>query len=349
MLRSSISSLRLGTSRWASPGGASPWPDPVHAVLTLEDASPAYGQPGAILASLSHPALEPLGIVLTNWATIQFGEGDDLAESSAFEVEAGGDPYQVSVDTWDGGGFASLDVSDTATIYPPADVEPVRVYKGSLVYSASGSVAKSDILAQSFLSGATPSALEVEFEAVGAGASGSYQSTDGQYGGRPGAVSKATRAWAEVPSTVTYTVGAGGTGDGGASSVSGIVSAAGGVRLVSPLSPKDRPTGPGQGSSYPRGDDEAKRGGKANAADSALAVDGGTGGATSRPSTNGHDAATPFQHGGGAAAVNGAATGAGIGGWPGGGGGSYSVAGGTNPRGGHGAVRLHVYAWEIPA
>jgi hypothetical protein len=342
MMRASLARLGM-QSRGALAGSSAP--APVYAVLTLDDSDPPDGVlVASVHASLSAPAIAPLSVTLDNGTTLAFAIGATEATSGSFAVQLGGAPFVVAVESYTGGGFASLDVSDSCVVTPGQALEPVRVYKGSLVYAASGSVDKSAILAESFMTGVDPDAVEIDFEAVGAGGAGVY---GGGKGGRPGAVAVVTRAWADVPATVAYTVGAGGLGDGGSTVITGLATAAGGIRLATALSPKDRPTGPGQGSANPTGDNEAKRGGKANASIPELTVLGGTGGATGS-SAAGHDATTPFEHGGGGAAYA-QAYNAGIGGWPGGGGAGFSsVSSGSNPRGGHGAARLHIYAWEIP-
>lgn len=353
-----------GPHHWLSPRPfrtpAVPAPDPVHAVLTLSDSAPPQGVTVAsIQSTLSHPPTEPLFVTLDNGATIAFEIGETEAESGTFAVTPGGEPYVVAVESYSGGGFTSLDVTDTATVTPGAAAEPVRVYKGSLVYSTSGSVTKEAIAAESFMSGVNLAASEIEFEAIGGGQSGGGTSAAcATSGGLPGLVAKAVRAWADVPSTVTYTVGAGGfrasnaVANGGTSSVSGIVSAAGGSSGT--WDPKDRAVGPGAGArcwyTNPGNEGysaEEQRGGRSNDADPALRLNGGTP-AGSGSTTNGLNAQTPFQHGSGGASFSGGATPGGLGGWPGGGGGKGGFNN-TYGHGGGGAVRLHIYAWEVPA
>jgi hypothetical protein len=245
--------------------------------------------------------------------------------------------------------LARLGLSTTAKAFAPIvppDPVLVRTYKGSLVYLSSGSVTKAGIAAQGFISGVNSAMVEVDVEAVGGGQAGKRTSTSPDTGGVPAAVNLVTVAWADLPSEIAFTVGAGGAGAsaavGGTSSVAGIVSAAGGSGP--PLSPKDRPTGPGQGG-LETNSLEAARGGRSNASIPELMLEGGKSTSTNVPA-QGLDATSPFQHGSGASAFGGGFTGL-RGGIPGGGGGrTWTAPGSSVSPGGQGAVRFHVYAWE---
>lgn len=344
MLRASIA--RLGM-HGRGPSG-SPGPAPVHAVATLSDVAMIDGATQAYVpVTLSHP-VSGTDLVLTlsdgNTATIAIGQM--AGESEPYAVTPGDEPFVVSIVSYAGGAFTSLDITDTCTVTPGQPVELVRVYKGSIVMSTSGSFPKTDFLS---VSGVSASNTEVDCEAVGGGASG-YSTTSGTFasqGGTPGKVSVAQKTYAELPSTIEYTVGAGGAvrttsgvNVGGATAISGIVSADGGDTVS--LNPNDRPTGPGQGGRVWTDDDTA-RGGKSNASIPELTLNGGE----MSGDREGQSATTPFQHGSGGAAWGGGGYRP-HGGWPGGGGGKGYGAQGSG-SGGAGAARFHVYAWEIPS
>lgn len=327
-------------------------PHPVHAVLTLADHEALQGATSAtITATVSHPVYgTPLVITLDNEATITIQVDATSDVSTAFSIEPGGEPFDVAVESVSGGTYTSLDISDTCTVTPGQPVEMVRVYKGSIVKDASGSFPKSDLLA---ISGTTGALTEVECEAVGGGASGVGTTvTTPSSGGTPGKVAMETVLYADLPDTIQFTVGAGGTNattssqPGGATEINGIVTAAASGTAIA--SPKDRPIGPGQGGTIASEDPEVRRGGRSNASIPELMLEGGISASVSAIG-NGLDATTPFQHGSGgaAASVNGQSS---RGGWPGGGGGR-GWAGGPyrGGLGGAGAARFHVYAWEPAA
>jgi len=236
----------------------------------------------------------------------------------------------------------------------PEPGERVRVYKRSLVYYSSGSVTKASIAALPELDGVDLESVELVFEAIGGGQKGvetSSEFTAQAYGGVPGEVKRATRTWDAVPSTISYTVGAGGQSSGGTgvgggnSSIGDIVSALGGAQTHNTTwHPKDRSDGPGAGGR--RSDtEEDRRGGNANAGTD-LELLGGSGATDGDPA--GKNATSPFQYGSGGAVSN--AQGRGHGGRPGGGGGrGFSNVG--QPKsgwGGGGACRIHIYVWETP-
>jgi hypothetical protein len=251
-----------------------------------------------------------------------------------------------------GGDFASLDISDTCVITPGQPVELVRVYKGSVAKSTSGTLEKEGLLT---LSGTTAALTEVDCEAVGGGASGyATSSNTATLGGAPGEVALVSASYADLPDVVSFTIGAGGARTsksppnvGGMTTIEGIVSAAGAG--IDDLSPIDRPTGPGQGAVLRGTSDFPSRGsgGASNASIAELRLEGGyfVGGGWRQPAFDGNSASTPFQHGSGGGSGS---WGGGNGGWPGGGGGIGTLGSSTADAGagGAGAARFHVYAWE---
>ena len=248
-------------------------------------------------------------------------------------------------------GLSFSPVSTTGAVTPPVDL--VRVYKGSIVKSSSGNFPKTDLLS---LSGTTTALTEIDCEAVGGGASGRYSLNDASDGGTPGIVATVSVAYADLPDTIEFTIGAGGpivTGSvasGGATSIIGIVSVP--VSGTAALSPKDRPSGPGQGATTWTNKVASNNGGKSNASYPDLVLDGGIGsGDVGTNPVNGKNAVTPFQHGSGGASCN-VQSPSGNGGWPGGGGSKgYNLPGysGRVGSGGAGAARFHVYALEPAA
>lgn len=221
----------------------------------------------------------------------------------------------------------------------------VPFYVGSIVKSVSGTIPKSDLLA--LTEKGSPSLTLVEVVATGAGAPGLGTSlVTASIGGRPGLVDRKTVAYNDLPDSIAFIVGAG-IGDsagvssadknGGFSEVAGIVHAAGGRQVWAPLDPKDRPTGPGQGS-YQRPDDSTlRRGGHSNDSIPEIRLTGTTG--------NGRNATTPFQHGTGGASNSQHGY---VGGWPGGGGGKGGGSGYRGGASGGGSVVYHVYELRRP-
>ena len=346
MMRASMAALQMASPTARRLAAA------IHAVLTLEDYEAPQGATSAtITATVSHPVYgTPLVITLDNGATIIIEVGATSGVSTAFSIEPGGEPFVVAVESVSGGTYTSLDTSDTATVTPGEEVEPVLTYFGSSIQSVSGSIPKADLLA--FVpEGVDPSLVVVDCEAVGGGAGGIATGISGtaSNGGAPGKVEVLRVAYEDLPEKVSFFIGAGGPSgttygrEGGETRIAGIVTA--GTSGWDSVTPKDRPTGPGAGSQDYTNTSELRRGGHSNASIPSLMLEGGSGASNTTPG-HGRDATTPFQHGSGGSAVGGSTPG-GNGGWPGGGGGrGHPFYGGG--AGGGGVVRFHVYAY-VPA
>lgn len=339
MIRSSMARLGLTASRAAG----APATSPVHAVVTLNDVVVPNGATSAIIsASLSHRVTgSDLMLTLTNGATVIIAVGEASGTSDPFAVSIGGKSFSVGIESFTGSSFASLDTSDECIVTPSP--ERVLVYKGSRVNASSGTWTKASALSEAFLSGVPVEDIVVVVEGVGAG--GGQNKTNGYAfsaarGGMPGSVATAQVPFADLPGSVTFTVGASVSTQhvGGSTVVSGILTALGAEAVW--IGPADRAVGPGAGSKVEAGE----VGGASNASIPELRLSGGTPHAFNPSVIAGRDATTPFQHGsGGASGVAG-----GAGGFPGGGAGG-SDSGVASERGGHGCVRWHYYAWEYLA
>lgn len=339
MLRASIARLGLHVSGPSGvPGSA---PDPVHAAAALADVTVPDGVTSAQVAvTLSYQVVgSDLVLTLTDGILCVIAVGTTYGLSEPYAISPGGDPFVVGIVSYEGGSFASLDISDVCTVTPGQAAELVRVYVNSIVHSSSGAFDKSDLLA--LVPGVDPALIEIDCEAVGGGAAGWYSKSSEGRGGAPGAVAVATRTYAEMPDTIEVEIGAGGAGSsrgvGGTTRVLSVVTAAGGDTYQ--VTPKDRPTGPGAGASHYGIDGEAARGGNSNDSLPELRLLGPSGGAR----RNGVSVATPFQHG--TAGSSFVQTG-GNGGWPGGGGGHGGGSGYNGGNGGAGAARFHLYVLE---
>jgi len=342
MMRASMAALQMAAPTVRRRGVAG-----VHAVVHLEDVTLPDGATEAYVpVTLSHPVSgTDLVLTLSGGVLCTIPVGQTSGKSAHYTVTPGDPPFEVTIASYEGGSFASLDVSGTCTVTPGQPLEAERVYVGSSVHATSGALDKADLLA--LIDDADEADVEVDCEVVGGGASG-RASPNNNLGGTPGKVAKLSVPYVDLPETIEFIVGAGGIGtslntinEGGASEIVGIVSVP--SSGIDGYANKDRPTGPGQGalsnSSSPGWD-----GGASNNSIPELRLAGGVGSSSSSANRNGLDATTPFQHGSGGGA--GAVSYSGNGGWPGGGGacGKSYTAG----SGGAGAVRFHVYKWVRP-